>query len=417
MKTTSLTIQQINEDGYGISFIEQTKYLIKNSLPQELTKIKLKDKINYYISEEISNPSSSRIPAKCKHFLLCGGCQLQHLTQGYYQDFKIQKVKASIVKAGYEVPNKFHYIQLPDYSRRKITISIDYNTVPVKIGFLQEFSNKVLNIEECVIATPQIFQIIKAIKQNLSPILKLFKVSQIIITSADSGMDLIFRNQNLFNLSALETLSEFSKRYNISRLSSHYNEILTLILENQPLQAIGKDYKIKLPLAYFIQATKGCEDIFKDKLNTYTQDARNIADLYSGFGTYSMMLAQNANVKSYEISDLMVKALNESANLFLRKFSLQAFQRDLEKKPLLPLELSKFDHIIINPPRKGALPQIKEIANSTVNKVTLISCNPTTFGRDIYYLKQAGYLLKEITIIDQFLYNSHAEILALFAKS
>jgi 23S rRNA (uracil1939-C5)-methyltransferase len=417
-KFISLNIESLDNEGYGIATYNNTNYTIKNSLPSEIAEIILNtNKNNYYLPNKLLNDSPFRATPRCKHFLVCGGCQLQHLTQKYYQDFKIQKVKNYLKKANYALPKEFHFLQVPDFSRRKVILTVNYDTKPIQIGFLQEFSKNVIPIEECIISAPKILQIIQSIKNKLSEILAVAQISQITITLADSGVDIILYNNQEFNLETFEKLRDFCQEEGISRLSSFNGTHYTLILENQPIEIIGKDYKIKLPLNYFLQATKECENIFKEKLFTYINDAKNILDLYSGFGTYSLLLAQSANVKSFEISAIMVQALNDATRLFPRNFSLIAKKRDLEKDPLSPSELNKFDYIIINPPRKGALSQIKQIANSNVKKIVIISCNPMTFSRDIYYLSQSKYQLTELTIIDQFLYSSHVEILALFTKS
>lgn len=48
------------------------------------------------------------------------------------------------------------------------------------------------------------------------------------------------------------------------------------------------------------------------------------------------------------------------------------------------------------------------------HKIIAVSCNPHTFVNDANMLIEAGYKIKEITIVDQFIYSPHAELVALF---
>jgi len=49
-------------------------------------------------------------------------------------------------------------------------------------------------------------------------------------------------------------------------------------------------------------------------------------------------------------------------------------------------------------------------------KVIAVSCNVKTFCRDAKLLIEAGYVLKSVTLVDQFVYSDHSEIVALFEK-
>jgi 23S rRNA (uracil1939-C5)-methyltransferase len=79
--------------------------------------------------------------------------------------------------------------------------------------------------------------------------------------------------------------------------------------------------------------------------------------------------------------------------------------------------LSKFDCIVFDPPRAGAKAQTENIAYSGIPKIIAVSCNPATFARDAKILIEDGdYALKSLTIVDQFVYSAHVEIVGLFEQ-
>ena len=69
---------------------------------------------------------------------------------------------------------------------------------------------------------------------------------------------------------------------------------------------------------------------------------------------------------------------------------------------------------MIDPPRAGAEAQIEELAKARVPVIAHVSCNPVTFARDAGHLIAAGYVMDPITVIDQFRWSSHVEMVAGF---
>ena len=95
--------------------------------------------------------------------------------------------------------------------------------------------------------------------------------------------------------------------------------------------------------------------------------------------------------------------------------------KNLFKYPLSGEELKGYDTIVFDPPRAGAKAQVREIANLPFDempaKIVAVSCNPETFVSDANILLEAGYKITEVTIVDQFIYSPHAEVVALFEKN
>ena len=72
--------------------------------------------------------------------------------------------------------------------------------------------------------------------------------------------------------------------------------------------------------------------------------------------------------------------------------------------------------MVFDPPRAGAEAQAVEIARSKVGRAVGVSCNPQTFVRDARILADAGFSLDSVTPIDQFLWSSHVELVAVFTR-
>ena len=53
---------------------------------------------------------------------------------------------------------------------------------------------------------------------------------------------------------------------------------------------------------------------------------------------------------------------------------------------------------------------------SNCPSVTYVSCNPISFINDAKILIKAGYQLQKITLIDQFSWTTHSELIGNFEK-
>jgi 23S rRNA (uracil1939-C5)-methyltransferase len=89
--------------------------------------------------------------------------------------------------------------------------------------------------------------------------------------------------------------------------------------------------------------------------------------------------------------------------------------RDLFRNPLLPDEFKGVDAAVIDPPRAGAEAQIATLARSGIPVIAHVSCNPATFARDAASLIAAGYVMGPVTVVDQFRWSAHVELVAQFS--
>jgi len=91
--------------------------------------------------------------------------------------------------------------------------------------------------------------------------------------------------------------------------------------------------------------------------------------------------------------------------------------RDLFRRPLMPDELSRYEALVIDPPRAGAEAQVAQIAAAEVPVVAMVSCNPVTFARDARILVEAGLALDWVQVVDQFRWSPHVELAARFMRA
>jgi len=76
-----------------------------------------------------------------------------------------------------------------------------------------------------------------------------------------------------------------------------------------------------------------------------------------------------------------------------------------------------FNKVLIDPPRTGAVDIIRQLAFNNVDRIIYVSCNPATFARDAGMLvREKGFKLEKVGIMNMFPHTSHIESIALFTR-
>ena len=88
-----------------------------------------------------------------------------------------------------------------------------------------------------------------------------------------------------------------------------------------------------------------------------------------------------------------------------------------ETTPASLAQLGRFDKMLIDPPREGAVELVKALGEDAPGRIVYVSCNPSTLARDAAILvSQKGYVLKGAGVINMFPNTSHVESIALFER-
>ena len=123
-----------------------------------------------------------------------------------------------------------------------------------------------------------------------------------------------------------------------------------------------------------------------------------------------------APVHTIEGDRALIEALAHGARHATGLKAVTAQVRDLFRNPLLPEELSRYDAAVIDPPRAGAEAQVAQLAASDLTTIAFVSCNPGTFARDAATLVGAGWRMGPVTVVDQFRWSPHVELVTRFDR-
>jgi 23S rRNA (uracil1939-C5)-methyltransferase len=411
MKITA-SIHSLTEDGFGIGdHGEKIPYV----LPGEIIsaeKIIQKDYPDRYELREILDKSSDRQTPPCVYFGRCGGCQLQHLIPKAYETFKREQIQKQLFDHNIETkPSVFHKVS--PKSRRRVTFKARNHHGNIELGYFRLQSHVLVNINHCLLLTTKIQALIPALKDLLNVFFTDDKPKNITITQADNGLDLNLetKTKNL-PLEALEKITDFTYKHDLCRFSLNGQ----IILERHKPQIKIEDVWIDIEPDSFLQASLESNKKLTEIILTYLEGKKisHIADLFAGRGTFSIPLSAFTKVKAFESDQKAVLALQQALTLYPKNINI--FARDLYKNPLTKDELATYNLVVINPPRTGAYAQTKMLADSDVSTIIYVSCNAKTFARDAKLLIDQGFKIKNLELLDQFLWSIHTELIAYFEK-
>lgn len=343
----------------------------------------------------------------CRHFPECGGCQLQHVDDDAYRDYLVSRVVTALAQHGLTTEIRDPHLSPPRTRRRASLRALKVGQGAV-IGFNAAKSNRIVDMRECHVLRPELFDLIAPLRSLLGGLLLQRRTAEVQLTLVDQGVDLMLKGVEPAGYEAMEGLTGFCENNRLARLSIDQGLGPETLYEPVPATITLAGVPVSFPVGGFLQATEDGEEALGSCVRKAVQGGERIADLFAGLGTFA--LALSGKVYAAEASRDAVLALKRNAP------NIAVEHRDLYRRPLDKDDLKSFDAVVLDPPRAGAEEQVKELASSGVARIAYVSCNPATFARDAKILADGGYRIDWIRPVGQFRWSTHVELGAAFSR-
>jgi 23S rRNA (uracil1939-C5)-methyltransferase len=153
------------------------------------------------------------------------------------------------------------------------------------------------------------------------------------------------------------------------------------------------------------------------------QPQDRVADLFCGLGNFTLPLATQArevvgiegstSLSERALDNARANGLSDKTTFYTRNL-FEVTADDL-------IALGKFDRMLIDPPRDGAMALSEALvalrairADLLPKRIVYVSCSPSTLARDAGILVNAGYVLEKAGVVNMFPHTSHVESMAVF---
>lgn len=385
-----MLIESLDHKGRGIARVNGKIIFIENALPGEdvdISVIKDKKKYSEAIVKNFNEKINDRENVKCPYYYKCGGCQIMHMKHNYQLSFKQNKI-SNIIEKYFDKKTHINPIVYGNQYNYRNKLRLQ---VKDKVGLYEKETNKIVDIDSCLICNSLINEKINKLKK-----LNLKYIKDITMRVGD--------NQSIVLLNS-------SKDVDTECINNDFDNII--VKSNKTIIKKGSSYiKIKLnnvvfqvSIESFFQVNYDIMIKMYDYVKSQLSGNNKVLDLYCGIGSISLYIKDVVSkVFGVEINKQAI--IDANINKELNNCQNVSFRCSDTKDIIIN---DYYDTIIVDPPRAGLNKQIiNELLKSDSKQIIYVSCDPLTMVRDINLLKNK-YDLISITPFDMFPNTYHVE--------
>ena len=359
----------------------------------------------------------------CKHFRECGGCA--YLDKPYEEQLK---EKVSRVEELLEVrAEEVHPSPRQHYYRNRMDFVVSEGPL---IGLNRRGSwSETIDVEECLLQSPESDAIRNAFREYLKERgipgwNRAERRGDVRFLSVIEGK---FTGERMILIVAYNEvpLQEFSA--DLKERGIPFNSLLLGInreIKNDAkaesiravcgpetiVERVGEFTYLLHPNVFFQPNPYVLEKMMRTVVSFLDlRGGERVLELFSGPGTFTVPLAAwgHARVTAVEASPAAARIAEMNLKLNRVK-SAEVVNERAERVSL------KYDYIVVDPPSSGlSYKLVKRLRKASPKRILYISCNPETMARDV---KQLGYGIERLSLIDQFPQTPHLEAIALLRR-
>jgi len=426
-------IESLDHEARGITRQEGKTIFVDGALPGETVEYaSFRRKPNYELAHLVSvlAPSPVRVEPRCPHFGICGGCAMQHMEPSAQVAAKQRVLEDGLWHIGRVRPER---ILPPIFGepwgyrhRARLAVRKVERKGGVLIGFHEKRSSYIADMTTCAILPPHVSDMLIPLRELIGALSVVERMPQLELAVGEHCTALVLRILQPLTAADEKMLRAFADRHQVvfylqpkgpDTAYRFYPEGAPRLSYALPEFALELDFRP----TDFTQVNHAVNRILVRRALSLLdpQPGERIADMFCGLGNFTLPIARSgASVVGIEGSPALVKRGRESAvanglservefgvaNLF------ESTEASLEK-------LGRFDKMLIDPPREGALELVKALGTNAPERIVYVSCNPSTLARDAAIMVSVkGYRFAAAGVVNMFPHTAHVESIAVFER-
>ena len=429
MKT--VRVESLDREGRGVAHVEGKAVFIDGALPGEIVQCApYRSKPNFEQAQllKLIKPSPARVAPPCPHYQVCGGCSMQHLA-GESQIAAKQRV---LEDALWHIGRVGADAMLPPIHgqpwryRHRARLSVRY--VPKKggvlVGFRERKSTYVADMGSCRVLPAAVSELIPGLRALVGTLSVRDRLPQIEVAVGEAATVLVLRIlQPLSQADEAEVRAFAVKTGTQVWLQPGRPEAAAPFwpAEPEPLYYTLPEFGLRIEFtpADFTQVNNAVNRILVRRalalLGPRVGD--RVGDFFCGLGNFTLPIARSgAAVAGYESSGRLVARARHNARLNGLDDRCEFQVANLFHEGECG-QLGRFDKVLIDPPREGAIELVKSFSTGGPRRIVYVSCDAATLARDAAVLVHAqGYTLRAAGVANMFPHTSHFESIALFER-
>lgn len=426
------SIESLAHDGRGVAHIDGKAVFIDGALPGEavtfLYTAKRKSHDEGKVHEVIS-ASDQRVPPRCPHAGVCGGCSLQHLDAAQQIQAKQQVLLDNLERIGkVRADTILPPLTGPHWGYRhkaRLGAKHVFKKGKVLVGFREKHAPYVADLSRCEVLHPAVGGRIEALAALIQSLSISAAVPQVEVAVGDDTRVLIFRVLEEPGPADRERLADFARRHDLHiYLQPKGPDSVSLLWPDASvlsytlpeyaleLQFLPNDFTQVNPVINRKMIPQAL------KLLELSGD-ETVLDLFCGLGNFTLPIAKaTGRVVGVEGDAGLVQRARDNAvrnGIDNVSFHVCDLTGDVGAESWLR---AKYDKVLIDPPRSGAQELMALLGKWSPERIVYVSCHPGSLARDAGLLvHEQGYRLVAAGVMDMFPHTSHVESMALFVKA
>ncbi|WP_027469034.1 23S rRNA (uracil(1939)-C(5))-methyltransferase RlmD [Deefgea rivuli] len=429
------TVESLDHEGHGVARHEGKTIFIDGALPYETISFSSYRKKPTFENAQaiiIHNESFMRVKPKCPHFGVCGGCSMQHMEFGAQVASKQRILEDNLKRIGKVTPDTMMpaiYGQAWGYrSRGRLSARYVAKKEQVLVGFHERRSGFIADMSECHVLPKSMSDQLLPLRELISALSIVNDMPQIELAVGENVTVLVFRIMVAINDADFALFKAYADQWKVQ-----------IWLQPQGPDSAYPLYPLDAPALTYSMPEFGIEMPFKPTEFTQVNYAINrvmveramklldpqegelIADMFCGLGNFTLPIARSgAKVLGMEGSQQLVeRALEGAKHNHLDHLTSYEIANLFEMTEAWLDKLGRFDKMLIDPPRDGAMALCNSISiEHGPKRIVYVSCSPATLARDADILVNTkGYTLKSAGVINMFPHTAHVESIAWFEKA
>ena len=420
----SVRMERWDSQGKAIVEAHQPVTFVEGALPGERCDIKIVASHKTHWSATVATiiePHPARRTPFCPVYAQCGGCQLQHVAPVDALQWRQEALDSQLQRSlnMSVLPWQPAISDAPLGYRRSARLAIDArqpNTI--KLGFRRQQDNTIVDIDSCPILAPQLSALIVPLKHLLANMQGVKHIGHVQLVGGDNVAQVNVHITGPLPPQSMSAWAAFGAQHcvNVGITSAHAAP--SVLHQQAVLQCVteGELHLTPQPGDFVQVNAKVNQQMVQQAMHWLSPESQDtVLDLFAGVGNFSLSLAKRcAQVCAVEGVAEMVQAARENAqrqgidNIEWRCADLS---NAAEIDSLLSQPVTK---VLLDPSREGAYALCNALAQSKVESILYVSCNPATFARDAQRLVSGRFELAQIGLIEMFPFTRHLEMMALF---
>lgn len=292
------------------------------------------------------------------------------------------------------------------------------------VGFRERRSPFITDMRRCDVLLPRVGARLEALAALIDGLDARARIPQIEVAADREHLQLVFRHLDPLSPTDLERLTDFARAHDCfvqlqpggpDSVHNLFPDEQTLTLE--PLA----DGSIRIPFRAldFVQVNRAInQQMVAQAIRLLELEADDrVLDLFCGLGNFTLPLARDcASVCGVEGDAAMVERARDAArvngidNVEFHRADLGA------PDPANPWMHRSWDKLLLDPPRSGAREIATAIGRFDARRIVYVSCQPSSLVRDAAIIRDQGYRLTHLGVMDMFPQTAHVESMAVFAR-